>query len=51
MANPNMSLNLLERYKSYSNSDKSCHESFVAILSLVFSVASIILNSKVTGHI
>ena len=46
LTNPNMPLNLLERYKSGGNSSD---ESFEAILSLVFSVASMVLNSTVTG--
>ena len=46
MTNPNMSLNLLERYKSGANSSD---ESFVSILSLVFYVVSIVLNLTVTG--
>ena len=39
LTNPNMSLNLLERCKS---GGKSSDESFIAILSLVFCVASMV---------
>ena len=46
LTSPNMSLNLLERYKS---GGKSSDESFIAILSLVFCVDSMVLNSTVIG--
>ena len=46
LTNPNMPLYLLERYKS---GDKSSDETFLVILSLVFGVASKVLNSTVTG--
>ena len=45
--NPNVSINLLERYNS---GGKSSDESFVAILSLIlFGVASMVLNSMEKG--
>ena len=46
LTNPNMSLNFLEIYKS---GGKSSDASFISILSLVFCVASMVLNSTVIG--